>query len=174
MAIKVNAIPALLSWSNFTITNDKIEDPADGELVDAYTAFDYIFPNSAPVTKKGFLVVPENYTISLLPKAKVWKDVMQTEELLSHEQWHYDVGIITGRALCRQIATLKGTSLADLKLKLQAAIELHFNKRAGLLQKRYDTDTNHGTVERYQKLWKERMKATLADPKAETMGGYWL
>ena len=174
MAISVSASPANLAWSNYTVTASQITDPADGTLVDAYTTFDYNFPNSAPVNTSGVFTIPDPYTISITPRAQVWTGVMKTAALLSHEQWHYDVATITGRALCRELARLRGTSLADLRAKIQQAVQLHFHTRAGILQKRYDLDTRHGTVDYYQRIWKDRMTATLANPNADTMGGFWL
>ena len=174
MAISVSASPVNLTWANFTVVASQIPDPADGTLVDAYTTFDYTFPNNAPVVNGGVFTIPDPYTISIRPRAQVWSGLTQTAALLSHEQWHYDVATITGRALCRELARLRGTSLADLRMKIQQAVQLHFHTRAGLLQKRYDIDTRHGTNAHYQKIWKDRMTATLANPNADTMGGYWL
>ena len=174
MAITVSASPANLTWANFTITSSKILDPGDNTLVDAYTTFDYNFPDSSPLNTGGVFTVPDPYTISITPRARVWSGVHQTAALLLHEQWHYDVATITGRALCRELARLRGTSLADLRAKIQQSVQLHFHTRAGILQKRYDADTRHGTNEYFQKIWKDRMTATLANPRADTMGGFWL
>lgn len=174
MAITVSATPATLTWANFTVTPNQILDPADGTLVDAYTTFEYSIPNVSPVVNGGVFTIPDNLTIAITPRASVWSGVTQTAALLSHEQWHYDVATITGRAMCRELARLRGTSLADLRLKIQESIKLHFITRAGLLQKRYDLDTRHGTNAHYQKIWKDRMAATLANPNADTMGGFWL
>ena len=52
MAITVSASPANLAWTNFTVSPTQIPDPADGTLVDAYTTFDYTFPNSAPLNRR--------------------------------------------------------------------------------------------------------------------------
>lgn len=174
MAITIQATPVNLSWSNFTVTSSQIPDPADGSLVDAYTTFDYNFPNAAPVNTGGVFSIPDPYSITIAPRAQVFSGVTQTAALLSHEQWHYDVATITGRALCRQLARITGNSLPDLRVKMQAAIQLHFHTRAGILQKRYDLDTGHGTIAHYQKIWKDRMTKTLADATADTMGGFWL
>jgi hypothetical protein len=174
MAITVSASPGNLTWANFTVRPTQITDPADGTLVDAYTSFNYTFPNSSPVNNGGIFSIPDPYTISITPTAQVWSGIRQTPALLSHEQWHYDVATITGRALCRELARLTGTSLADLRAKIQAAVQLHFHKRTGILQTRYDLDTRHGTNAHYQKIWKDRMTATLANPNADTMGGFWL
>lgn len=174
MAITVSASPTALSWTNFTVSPSKILDPADGTLVDAYTSFGYTFPNSAPASTDGVFRFPDVYTITIKPKASVWSGISQTAALLSHEQWHYDVATITGRALCRELARLRADSLSELRTKMNEAVELHFHTRAGILQKRYDIDTRHGTNAHYQKIWKDRMTKTLADPKADTMGGFWL
>ena len=112
-------------------------------------------------------------TITITPNARVWSGVAQTAALLSHEQWHYDIGTATGRALARDLSRARGT-IPELITILTNAVQLHFMTRAGLLQKRYDIDTRHGTNTHYQGVWKARMTSCLANPNASQLGGFYL
>ena len=174
MAITIRATPSTLTWANFTVTANQILDPADGTLVDAYTSFNYNLPNLPPRKESGRLYFPDPWNITITPKAQVWTSVTKTAALLSHEQWHYDVGIVTGRALVRRLASASGATMGEMLSILNEAVTLHFHTRAGILQKRYDKDTRHGTNAYYQKIWKDRMTQCLANPKADQIGGFWL
>ena len=66
------------------------------------------------------------------------------------------------------------SATADGLKKLAAAnADLHFKTRNKILQARYDKDTDHGTIPLYQKIWKDRMAAVLASPRADTIGGFY-
>lgn len=176
MAITVQTNPVNLTWANFTVVPNQIVDPADGTLVDAYTTFNFAVTPVPPNTQTigGQLAFAEPMTITITPNARVWSGVAQTAALLSHEQWHYDIGTVTARALARQIPTLRGATFAALIASLRAALAFHFSTRAGLLQKRYDIDSRHGTNAHYQRVWKDRMTACLANPKSDQLGGFYL
>jgi hypothetical protein len=174
MKINVITVPQILTWHDFTPSSGRLIDPNDGSLIDALTAFNFNFPSLPPVVKNGVysLSLPNNIIIG--PSAQVWVGVSKTAKLLSHEQFHYDVGTATARALARQLAVLKANSVAKLGTMMREAFNLHFTKRAGLIQRRYDLDTRHGTNDYYQKIWKKRMDQCLADPKSTTIGGFYL
>jgi hypothetical protein len=174
MPISVVGTPMSLTWANFTVVPSQILDPADGTMVDAYTAFNFNIPNTPTRVIDGQHAVGETFTITITPNARVWSGVVQTPELLSHEEWHYHVGIVTARALAKQLAALRAATLPELGVKFNDAVRLHFTTRAGILQKRYDIDTRHGTQAHYQKIWKDRMTACLANPKADQIGGFYL
>jgi len=174
MAITVVATPATLSWSNFRSVPTKIMDPNDRTLIDALTRFNFDMPDLPPRTIGGQLGLADPLVITITPNSQVWTGVAQTAALLSHEQLHYDVGIVTGRALARQLMLLRAPNQASLVSAVRAAARLHFMTRAGLLQSRYDLDTRHGTNAHYQKIWKDRMTACLANPLADQLGGFFL
>jgi hypothetical protein len=174
MAITVVANPATLSWSNFLPVPAKIPDPNDGTLIDALTRFDFNMPSLPPRTIGRQLALADPLVITITPNSQVWTGVAQTAALLSHEQLHYDVGVVTGRALARELMHLRAPNLPSLLSAVQAAARLHFMTRAGLLQSRYDKDSRHGTNAHYQKIWKDRMTACLANPLADQLGGFFL
>jgi len=174
MAITVVARPAVLAWANFRSVAAQIVDPNDGTLVDALTRFDFNLPDRPARRVGGHFALAYPNVITITPNAQVFNGVLQTAALLSHEQFHYDVGVATARALARQLMRLRAATEAALGAAVRDAARLHFMTRAGLLQKRYDLDTHHGTSAHYQKIWKNSMTACLANPRSDQIGGFWL
>ena len=171
-------IKASRAIAKLTIGNFKklpvVIDPADGTVQDAYTAFSYDIPDigSRMVGTQHALGVPN--VISITPDASVRIGAVLTPALLAHEQFHYDVGFVVARALAHQLTIAREPTLAALKATFLKLFALHIDKRVGLIQRRYDLDTAHGTNAIYQKIWLDRMKACLANPKANQIGGFWL
>jgi hypothetical protein len=174
MAITVVATPATLTWADFTPSASQLVDPGDGTLVDALTRFDFNLPNLPPRHVGGQLAVADPNVITITPNAQVFTGVAQTAALLAHEQFHYDVGIVTARGLARELMALRAPNLAALITAVQNASRLHFTTRAGLLQRRYDLDSRHGTNAHFQKIWKDRMTTCLAHPRSDQLGGFFL
>lgn len=174
MAITVQANPMNLTWANFTVTPDKILDPNDNTLQDSYTTFRFNIPDLPPRTVNGELMLADPITITITPHARVWSGVQQTPALLSHEEWHYHVGIVVARAFAKEAAQLHAPDMPRLRTAFQTTFNLHFITRVHLLQSRYDLDTRHGTQAHYQKVWKDRMTLCLADPKSDQLGGFYL
>jgi hypothetical protein len=174
MAITVTATPASLTFANFTPSATQIVDPNDGTLVDALTRFNFNLPALPPRMVAGQFAMADPNVITITPNAQIFTGVAQTPALLSHEQFHYDVGIVTARALARELMALRAPNLAALVTAAQNATRLHFTTRARLLQRRYDLDTRHGTNAHFQKIWKDRMTACLANPRSDQLGGFFL
>lgn len=174
MAITVQANPINLTWANFQVTPNKILDDNDNTLQDAYTTFRYHLPDLPPRTVNGQLALADPMTITITPYARVWSGVRQTDALLSHEELHYHVGIVVARAFAREASRLRAADRPALVRAFQTAFTLHFQTRVRLIQRRYDLDTRHGTQAHYQKIWKDRMKACLANPTADQIGGFYL
>ncbi len=174
MAITVQANPANLTWANFTVTPNKIVDPADNTLVDAYTTFNYTIQNLPGRNVDGKRAFADPLTITITPVASVWSGVVQSAALLSHEQWHYDIGLATARVFAAELSRLRKATDAELVAARDTLVQLHFRTRAGLLQKRYDIDSRHGTNAHYQRVWKDRMTACLGNASSTQLGGFYL
>ena len=84
MAITAVISPEDLSWDDFDVTPDRIVDPADGTLVDAFTRFNFDFPDLAPRKIGNEFALADPNVITISPNAQVFADVLQTDELLSH------------------------------------------------------------------------------------------
>lgn len=174
MPIRVNPSTKNLRWTDFTISQQRPMDPADGTRQDAYTSFDYTLPNKGPRQVGSFFAFPDPWDIIITPRAAAWANVAQTPALLAHEQFHYDVGIVCARALARYLSGVRTRTAAELLPLLNTAVQLHLHRRAGLLQRHYDRETGHGTNAGAQRRWKQQMALCLANPKAQMLGGWWL
>jgi hypothetical protein len=84
------------------------------------------------------LADPVEITISM-KEAKVKKGAAQTEKLLAHEQFHYDVGTLVARAAGRELSDLREKDKAKLSRAMDDVAELHFQTRAAAIQRKYDT-----------------------------------
>ena len=174
MTITSFASPRTVSWDDFTSVASKIRDPHDGTDQDALTNYEYFLPNR-PARKDGAMFALDDSLVLLItPDCKVWTGVSQTAALLSHEQFHYHVGVVIARAAARHFNRLRASTEAGLGAALAAATKLHFTTRNMLIQSRYDTDTHHGTNAYYQKVWKDRMATCLGNADAEQLGGFFL
>ncbi|WID96178.1 hypothetical protein QO058_26160 [Bosea vestrisii] len=165
--------PSKLKIGDFTQV-PVVMDPADGTVQDAYTAFAFDIPDHG-VRMAGTdyaLGVPNE--IDIWPAAQLKIGVTLTPALLAHEQFHYDVGFVIARQLARELTALRAASIAALVQAYVALADLHFQRRAGLIQARYDKDTQHSANAKYQRIWLDRMTACLGNEKANQIGGFWL
>jgi hypothetical protein len=173
LAITARANPTAIKWSHFK-EKTELKDPNDGKPVDAVTRFGFDFPGGRPREVDGSWALADLQVITITPICLIKQGAGQTDDLLSHEQLHYDVGIVTARALARKLTKIRVSKLAELRPAVMAAVDLHIFKRAALLQQRYDRDTKHGVNRRQQRLWKNQMGAVLEKPGSEKLHGYWL
>jgi hypothetical protein len=173
MSISLVVNPTTLKWTDYT-EQDKVIDPNDKTEQSAFTAFDWDLPPKTPRGLDGKLALADGLTLTITPIALVKKGVKKSDELLSHEQFHYDVGIIIARVVVKVLEGLTGATISDLDTGTDLIMNRHFIVRSGLIQRRYDLETRHGNNAAYQKAWKKLMKETMARPNSTQMGGWWL
>jgi hypothetical protein len=173
MAITVNANPVTLSWADFDQVA-QVVDPIDGTPQDSVTAFAFDIPDRPPRVLHRQIALAETFEITITPNAQVRIGANQTLELLSHEQFHYDVGIVIGRRLGHELGALRAPDVPQLRTAMTKLVTFHFQTRALLIQRRYDIDTRHGTNAHYQKLWKGFMRSCLANTRSSQIHGFWL
>lgn len=173
MPINVIANPATLTWGNF-IPSTIVIDPADGTNQLSYT--NYLFKIQTVPTRiiDGRHAMAETFDITITPDAKIKWGTTRTDALLSHEQFHYDVGIVCARVLAVKLAALRAPGIPTLTFEFEEARELHMLTRPGIIQQHYDRDTSHGTNAHFQKVWKNAMTSCLANPKSTQILGLWL
>src|SRR5271163_1239705 len=138
MAIIVRANPAILTWHDFKTSASRPVDPNDGKQVDAFTRFNFDLPDLPPRMAAGHLALADPNIITITPNAQIFVSAPQTPALLSHEQFHYDLGVVIARALARELMALRTPNIATLRTAIQSASRLHFETRSRLIQHRYD------------------------------------
>lgn len=135
MAIHVRASPVVLSWSDFTPV---VTLPGKEE---AHTKVGFTLENKNFVHKDGVYALAD-VTLTVTPSVQVLKTANQTADLLSHEQGHYNIGILVGRAMARELEKLWDQ---DPKKLADAAGKVYDKHRLTLMkpvQDSYDGDAD--------------------------------
>lgn len=102
-------------------------------------------------------------TIRLI-RADCWVVVSRkTDELLKHEQGHYDILAIGARAFYNRLMTLSENSVSDLQNYMND-IQRNFNTNVRDVDSRYDTATNHGINTTVQQTWDRQIATAKANP----------
>lgn len=178
MAVELLMNPETLTWDDF-LEKDQVVDPETGEKVSARTAFEWDWPAKPKVTKDGQVAFPD-VTLMITPDCEVWKDSgalkdkKKGDDLLSHEQFHYDVAHVIARVVVRKLDALRAKDAAALDSAAWLLFQQHFIVRSRLIHRCYDKETKHGTNAHYQKAWKKLMKQALDNDKATHLAGWWL
>ena len=174
MTITAFRNPAVLAFTDFTVQGLVI-DPSDGTPQDAFTAFAFeLLPDLPAERHNGRFRMQRTMSISITPIALLRAGAPQTADLLAHEQLHYDVGFVIARQLAREFNVIDAATEPALRTKIDQLIDLHFHTRAGLIQRRYDRESNHGLNAHFQRIWSRNMHACLANPHASQIGGWML
>ena len=98
-----------------------------------------------------------NYTlvVSFNPKKSWVKKGFENDELLRHEQVHFDIGKICAKEIAERMD--KEVFLKrDYRYKTNLIFQEVMNKYADV-QRRYDTETNHSIVKPEQEKWNEQV-----------------
>ncbi len=165
MAITVLANPQQLAWENFR----EVGSLTNGE--DAHIDVGFDISVAQPRQVGGQWALAESFTITVTPRARVLSTANKTDALLAHEQGHYDIGLLAGRALGRDLAALRAASFAALRNALDATFTLHRVTRLGPIQVKYDHDTNHSAVVAEQTRWRTLLTAALAASQTDSLDG---
>ena len=87
----------------------------------------------------------------------------KTDDLLKHEQGHYDITALGTREFYNQLLNLTAESTHALGVKITALKE-RFQQMIDSCNIRYDTQTNHGLITSMQQTWNQRIATAKANP----------
>ena len=138
-----------LTWGHF-----KGEPPDDEVIVDedAECYCDILYGYSFKGGKFTFWVK------AVFRPSKSWvKEGKQNDELLNHEQGHYDLAEVTARLVRKKFKAL-GTNPSDDEIAKAYAEAFKEGKD---LQEQYDKETKHGTDKTKQAEWDKKIKNKL-------------
>lgn len=172
MSVRVVASPTLLAWTDFSPVNAL----PDGSGEDAQTATK-MSPLSGirPVSAQGSFSLPDLTLTVGLDRAQtlVVRTASKTDALLKHEQGHYDITVLTIRALGRELEQLSVDSPHALGQQVMDAVSKH-QKRADALEQKYDDDTHGSRDQKAQDSWNQAIDATMKGKDVATLQGMWL
>lgn len=145
-----------LAWSDFT---GKVNQSAS---FNAYTAYTFSTKTES-VHFVGDSAVIEGFDAILkLDKKNTWaKKDKVTDELLVHEQGHFDLGILCVREIMKKVKETKFTQ-ANLNSRLNKIIN-DTSKKYNKLGLKYDKETNHSKNLKQQRKWNEFFKEKLSN-----------
>lgn len=154
MAIKVVPAPAVLTWNLFT----PVDSLTNGE--DAHTDVNFGLAFANFKRTDGVYSLADT-TLTVNPLVKVLKTANKTDDLLSHEQGHFNIGILVGRALGRELEGMSDKDPGKLKTAMTAAFDKHRLKLMPVVQKAYDDATEHSGNSGEQARWDTLISAAL-------------
>jgi hypothetical protein len=161
MAIVVRADPERLDWSLFRRVGS-----IPGTPEDAHIAAEMSFPRALRVERHGDRYRMPSFTITVAPvlsRTMVRRAAGASRHLLRHEQGHYDLVVLTARALGRELDSLGASSAAELSRAVQEAVARH-TARAERLSEAYDHATDRSRDARAQARWSEEIESAMRAP----------
>lgn len=144
-----------LKWEDF-------KSPASamtGAAAHTYCGFGFETNRVTAFKKSKFFVHTKFYC----DKSWVGKEYISQENLLSHEQAHFDLCEVYARRLYKRL-TEANVNIATLQEANNIYTEVANDYTAA--QQQYDEETNHGTEPGLQKKWQERVAKELEDLSA--------
>ena len=104
MGIRVIPSPAQLAWSQFK----EVETIPDGE--DAHIEINFTLGNRIFQHTNAQYMLAADLTLTVSPLVRTLKGANKTTDLLAHEQGHYNIGILVGRAMARELEKLTSSN----------------------------------------------------------------
>lgn len=170
MPITVAPNPVNLTWANFQIVDSS---PALSGNEVAQIHPETRMPANIQVVNNQNLFRLAPFTIGVVPVPQdtiVLRSAQQTPDLLRHEQGHYDLLILTVRAMARDLDAATAPSAGVLNSRVQAIQQTHAT-RAQTIDAAYDTQTKNGTDAQQQMSWNQAIAAALGNSQAGAING---
>ncbi len=158
MAIK--GWPSKIGWGQF----QKLSSRPSGHSADAHTEAQWRNPPGKkfkPVkVKDGWRLDGINLIVSLVKDSTWVLKGQETEELLNHEQGHWDITGLIAREWHGQLEKLRARNLKGLK-ELFKRGEKRLLTKSKRIDKKYDDETNHGRDPKSQAKWDELINSCI-------------
>lgn len=166
-AVTVRVDPPTLSWSDFR----RVESMAGGGE-DAHIAAEMSFPQPLRMRRVDEVYRLPSFTITVAPepsRTTVRRSVGSPDELLRHEQGHYDIVVLAAHVLARELEDAVSESASELARTVEDSVDEH-TRRAARISRRYDDETDHGRNPAAQARWLGAIARALRDRAAELAG----
>ncbi len=157
--VGVRADPRVLAWSDFRLTRSI----PGGES--AVMAAEISFPRPLRVIRSAGGYRLPDFTITVAPNPErtiVARDAPRTDDLLRHEQGHFDIVVLAARALARELEAVETDTPGELTRTVEEAVDEH-TRRADALSREYDAATAHGQRLDAQRRWLRAIADTLRE-----------
>ena len=170
MAVNVIANPINLSWRNFQVV-DSSPDLSGDEVAQVHP--EMRMPPNVQVASSNGVFRLNAFTITVAPVPQdtiVLRSATQTDDLLRHEQGHYDLLILVAKAMARDLGPATDSSARGLNTQVQTIQQTH-NANAQAIDSAYDTQTKNGKDSLQQTSWNQAIAAALGNRATSTVRG---
>jgi hypothetical protein len=149
-----------ISWSQFK----KLSSRPAGENEDAQIHPEMSF-SKFKLGRNGNAVTIQDVEIDIkLVSADCWVVSSQmTNDLLKHEQGHYDILAISAREFYNGLIGLSAPSVNELQNKV-TQMQATMQSNANTVDGRYDTQTDHSRITNAQQTWDKKIAAEKQKP----------
>jgi hypothetical protein len=165
MPSQLHNLRRTLAWGDFTPRQAKPPGPGQ-TLAGAETVTSYglsLRTEVVPGTKPVRFRIKDDVSVTVtFQKQQSWVaswvlqlSAAEQARLLGHEQGHYDLVALLARDLFIDLMQLKANShgTSNAALADTTKVRQGYDAKLGPLQRRYDTDTNHGQNQIAQARW---------------------
>ena len=140
-----------LSWSDFKGTPDK------SSRIAAVTASGISYEFSS-LERDGYYEVEYTVSTFFYPSQSWYRPQMCDDNVLSHEQLHFDIAELFARKMRRTIDSTRFTR--NVKKEVNA-IYTQILKELAAFQKQYDMETNYSMNREAQRRWNKEIREAL-------------
>lgn len=169
MSITVRAIPTRISWDLFRPVNSIPGTSETAQINPQMSPLHNLHPQRTPDGRFRF----PSFTVTVgvnRQNTLVLRTANKTNELLQHEQGHYDLLILVCRAMARELDSLEAASVQDLGRQLQETKARH-DARAQAIDAEYDRQTENSRNRPLQSKWDAAIAQAMRDPHASQVAG---
>jgi hypothetical protein len=157
-SVTLSGWPRNIAWDEFA----EVGSSPHGEPEDAYTSARFDYPFSWENEGRHYHITRATVTMQMV-EAECWAvRGRKTDELLSHEQGHYDITGLMARDLATALETVSASSHSALTTEVER-IAGHYRRHARRLNEQYDEETAHGSNRREQDRWHQRIADAISN-----------
>jgi predicted secreted Zn-dependent protease len=155
----VSGLNYKLSWDKDFPEENKLEMRPTGKKYDSETHPNWKFKYKLDSNQRRVFAKDIDITVSLDKKDNWVVRAKMLDELLRHEQGHYDITALLARDFDVSIKKISASSVDEIRKKV-GNLEQEFKRKFNDIQiSRYDKQTKHGADRSVQEMWEQRISA---------------
>jgi len=156
--VQIFGWPRNISWDEFK----ELRSRPEGEDEDAQTHSEADQPERVTVHSVGgwFRVTALTVRVRIVSGDTWVVGPLKTDNLLNHEQGHYDITGVLGRDMANEIVAARARNVQGLQEQVAQIIE-RYTDRADAWTKLYDHETEHSRNDAAQRRWDRQLRDSI-------------
>jgi len=153
---RLDGWPRSIAWSEFSEVASR---PAGvNEAAQIHT--EVVQPDQVGVQRENGRLRLGGYVVRVqVVSADTWVVTGQkTNELLAHEQGHFDITGLSGRDMVRDLGAIRAADTDELQREVHRIIA-HYGQLSSTLSSQYDTETRNGADRAQQQRWEAHLRS---------------